>query len=81
MAQNSGTWQVISYLEKCKLKMPRFDFRVLKDEEGYSIAIMWMTTLMQYTLRRYAHIFFLDCQERQMNNIHWPYRLVKALTS
>ena len=73
MSQDAGTWQVISFLEQCKNEMPGFDFRVLKDKEGYPIAIMWMTALMRYNLRRYAHILFLDCQKRQMNKIHWPY--------
>ena len=31
MSKDSGTWKVISYLYKCILEMPGFDYKVLKD--------------------------------------------------
>ena len=73
MSESSDTWQVLSYLNKCKVQILGFDYRVQYSPDGRLIAIMWMTPTVRTNLLRYSHILFLDCQKRQMNKIAWPY--------
>ena len=73
MSESSDTWQVLSYLNKCKEQILGFDYRVQSSPDGRPIAIMWMTPTMRTNLLRYYHILFLDCQKRQTNKIAWPY--------
>ena len=69
MSENSNTWQVLTYLQKCKEDILGFDFRIQYSPDGRPTAIMWMTPGMRTNLLRYSHILFLDCQKRQMNKI------------
>ena len=73
MQENSNTWKVLSYLDKCKSQMPGFDYRVQKTKSGKPIGIMYMTSYMRLNLLRNSSIMFLDAQKRQMNKMGWPY--------
>ena len=81
MSESSNTWQVLNYLQKCKVQITGFDFRIQHSTDGRPIAIMWMTPTMRTNLLRYSHILFLDCQKRQMNKIAWPYMGPSVLNS
>ncbi len=47
--------------------------RIMKDEEGRPIGLMYMTAQMRYHARRYGTVICLDAQKRQYNSSGWPY--------
>ena len=71
--EHSNTWKTLSYLKKCKDRLPGFDFRVQYSQSGKPIGIMYMTKSMRQSLLCYAQVSFLDAQKRQMNKMGWPY--------
>ena len=73
MAEDSGTWEAITLMDDLKVAAPGFDYRIMKDEEGRPIGLMYMTAQMRYHARRYGSVVCLDAQKRQYNSSGWPY--------
>jgi hypothetical protein len=73
MAEDSGTWEAITFMDDLKVAAPGFDYRIMKDEEGRPIGLMYMTAQMRYHARRYGTVICLDAQKRQYNSSGWPY--------
>lgn len=70
---NSNSWKAISYLEKLKLQMTGFDFKIHYNKDDLPDAIVYMTHGMRRNLIRFGDVLFLDYQKRQFNKLGWPY--------
>ena len=70
---DSNSWKAISYLEKLKLQMTGFDFKIHYNKDDLPDAIVYMTHGMRRNLIRFGDVLFLDSQKRQFNKLGWPY--------
>jgi hypothetical protein len=60
-------------MDELKVQSPGFDYCIAKDDSGWPIGIMYMTSQMRYHARRYGNVLCLDAQKRQFNSSGWPY--------
>ena len=58
MESDTSTWSAIAFLKELKDTMDGFDYRVLYNKKGISIAIMYMTPVMRYNILRYGDVMF-----------------------
>ena len=69
---DSHNGKVVSYLEKMKLDMASFDFKIYYNKDDLPDAIVFTTHGMRRNLIRFGDVLFLDSQQRYLKN-GWPY--------
>jgi hypothetical protein len=73
MQEGGSTWIALKFLDKLKLSLPGFDYRIRLSIDGLPEGLVWMTPEMKKNIMRYGKVLFLDGQKRQYNKMNWPY--------
>ena len=73
--QDSGElWEAEALLRKLKETDPKFDYRIMYDNQtGRPIGLVYTTKIMRDAFVRFGRIISLDAMLRQYNSLHWPY--------
>jgi hypothetical protein len=63
MQEGGSTWVALKFLDKLKVSLPGFDYRMKQYIDGLPEGIVWMTPQMKKNIIRYGKVLFLDGQK------------------
>lgn len=56
-----------------KTKESGFDYRIVTNDQGESLGVVWQTAFQRECFRRWGDVLFVDAMKRKLNHLHWPY--------
>ena len=73
MQDSGGLWEAEALLRRLKEADLKFDYRIMHDETGAPVGLVYTTKIMRDAFVRFGKIISLDAMLRQYNSLHWPY--------
>jgi hypothetical protein len=72
MQDSGGLWEAEALLRKLKEADPKFDYRIMYDDEtGAPVGLVYTTKIMRDAFVRFGKIISLDAMLRQYNSLHY----------
>ena len=73
MQDSGGLWEAEALLRRLKEADLKFDYRIMHNETGAPVGLVYTTKIMRDAFVRFGKIISLDAMLRQYNSLHWPY--------